>query len=302
MRANTLLLMLILAIVPLSGCLGFGGDDDKEDTHADDCDGLTGAEHDACHDEAGNMTATSTGTGSQSNTTTSETPNVRPTAVLTLTDDAGNVLGNTSYILPGQNITFSAEGSEDPDGTIDLIGLTVKDNNGTRNAQLLVDGAFVPAKFQFNHVGTIQVSISVLDNRGERTELATTAYVDSQATGSGSAVLFDPLSSGCSAGPDSGTPLIDEMFFAKETFQVSAGATWISVVSTGTSSVAICAPDGTELASGDASAETDQQAGGFASGVDYFLALHPSAPGSGAPEGTPMTYEVIVHYEEKPAA
>lgn len=301
MRLNNFLLLLTLLLVPLSGCLGFG--DEGEDGHSDECDHHEGADHDACHEgdhshgNEGNGNETHGGNGGNEGNV-SEEPNLLPNATLTMTNAAGEVLDNTKFILKGETITFSAVGSEDPDGIIDLIGLTVVDLNETRTVQLLQDGEFVDITMKFDHVGPVNVTLRVLDNRGEGIQLETSAAVNEKKTFTSSGEnLYLPNQSGCQPPTSAGnTPLIDNRFFTAENFNVNKGAKWFSVTSTDTDNVAICvAADDSALSQGATSAETDE--GEWLTGPNnYYIAAFPSGP------ATALSFEVIVHYESKPAA
>lgn len=310
-------------MLPLAGCLGFG-DDDPEPVE-DDC-----PDHDdhAGHDEpidGGNATGNETGlalalpqVGFQQNDTGNETlptetadpiaqsgagdcpgevpetPNEPPVPVLKILKDDGSEFGPNDFVLPGATLSFSPQGSSDPDGSIGLASLVVEDGNGSRTVNLIQDEALIDAILKFDHPGPINATLRIIDDRGDPAEVTAMAYVNAQETGTQEAEAFDPTSGGCS-GPSDGDlpPLVEETFFAKEPFVVSAGARWISVTTTGTSSVVICDPDGNEMASGDTSAETGDAS--LASNTQYFLALHPSGPNQ------TMSYDVIVHFEPKAA-
>ncbi|MGB1585814.1 MAG: hypothetical protein ACPHID_02055 [Thermoplasmatota archaeon] len=299
MRLNNFLLLLTLLLVPLSGCLGFG--DEGEDDHSDDCDHLEGDAHDACHEaeggHGGEGNETHGGNGGHEGNET-EVPNELPNATLIMTADSdGRVLTGTDFILPGENVTFSAVGSSDSDGEIDLIGLTVKDSNETRTVQLLDDaGNFVNVSLQFNYVGAVEVTLRVLDNRGEGIQLASNVFVNERETHTTAADnLYAPNQSGCTpAGYNEQAILIAQQFYTNEPFIVNAGAKWFSVSATGTDHVAICGPDG-ELATGGSAAETEE--GNWTpSPRDYYVAIYPDGP------ATSVDFEIIVHYESKPAA
>jgi hypothetical protein len=325
MRANTFLLLISLLVVPLSGCLGFG--EDETHNHPE-CNAAAGATMPAGDGMQGNGTGDTmednaapgsfqiklmhtedcppakddgvdTGNGTVdpegNDTVEPELPNQLPTAMLTMTADDGTVLDNFTAIKPGQTITFSAVGSSDPDGTIDLIGLTVRDTNNTRVAQLLEGGAFVNATYKFDYVGPINVTIRVLDNRGEGVVVYYDRAVNYREAKSETPPLFIPNQSGCNpASSAGGTPLIDNQFYHKEPFNVQAGAKWFSAVSTGTQRITICDKTDTQLATGTAgAAATGVDA--WATGTEYYVAFFPSSA------NTEMNFEIIVHYEDKRA-
>lgn len=222
-------------------------------------------------------------------------PNELPVPALTMTDGDGNVLGPNSFITPGMNITFSAVGSSDPDGTIDLIGLTVADTNSTRNTQLLQGGNFVDAIYVFDHVGPVNVTLRVLDDRGEGTVLNAMAYVNAQFSASGNIpqnFALDDASS-CSPPDDStGQTLTNDLHWHEVGFSVNAGAKWISADVTGTHDLALCDKSGSLIVAGEAPMIASEE-GVYAPGVGYYLVI----TGSGDYDAT-----VTVHYEPKPAA
>lgn len=316
MQAKNFLLMLTLTIVSLSGC--FGSDDGpepcEEHTHDDgtveshgDCE--NGGDE-ACHDDIEhNATEAdhcdghgSEGNGEDNGTTEPPAPNQLPIPVLTMTTEDGTVLDDFSAITPEMTITFSAVGSSDPDGSIDLIGLTVKDANSTRNTQLMVDGDFVDAVFKFDHVGVVNVTMRVLDDRGEGVVLNDNAYVNEVETGSAarlaqdSQLLHDPEGSGCEATlAVTGTPLIWSKFAEKQTFNVNNGAQWVDVAASGVHAVAICTEAGDELGSGSDSAQSDGVTA-LPAGTQYYVLLHPDASADA------VEWTITVHYEPKQAS
>ena len=290
MRVNTILLMLTLALVPLSGCLGFG--DEDEDSHGDECDHLEGADHDDCHDDPGHGGGNGNQTNGGNGNNTSA-PNVLPNGMLTMTAEDGTVLDASTAILPGQTIQFSAQGSEDPDGSIDLIGLTVKDTNSTRTVQLLVDGEFQDAILKFDAVGVINITMRVLDDRGEGVVVMQEAYVNAVDEGTAEVTLYDPLAGGCTPSLHTDqASVIGQQFYHKKNFVVPANAAWFSVTATGTDAVSICDPEGNEIGEGDGS--TAQ--GEWPTATDYYVALHPSGPNQ------EVAWTITVHFEDKPAA
>lgn len=297
MRTVTLLAMMALMTVSLSGCLGFGDDDPKdEDEHGDDhdhCDGSDALNHSAeeCPDDDQD--------GDDGNETEEPpAPNELPTAVLTMTGPDG-VLNATSHVLPGANVTFSAAGSSDPDGEVALAGLTVTDSNGTRTAQLFQDGAFANATFQFGSVGPVNVTIRVLDDDGEGVIRVGSFAVNDLVQKTEEFTTPAPTGSADDCEPPaSGTvpPLATNNFAAKSTFSVQRGAQWIeATVTSGDASIAICSPDGEALsgAGSDSVATEDDTNSTLAVNAQYYVMV--LAGGSGGEVGI----DILVHYEPK---
>ncbi len=312
MRRN-LLLMLTLALVPMSGCLGFGDNETAETETPQDCPdraedhGEESMEAEGQEDPALNVTLsgltvaeTSPEPPAGQNGTQTDgcphvappTPNSLPTAVLTMTDAEGNPVNGTA-IQMGETITFSAAGTEDTDGSIDLIGLTVSDANGTRNAALYEDGAFVDVTLLFEHAGTVNVTLRVLDDDGEGTIVEATTFVNAVETGSRDMTLFDPDAKGCNPHlHHDQAGLVGNYFRVKDTVNVQAGVQWISVEATGVRHVVICNASAETLASGDSGASTaDDPASSMEPSPEYFIALYPSAP------DTTVAWTTVLHYE-----
>lgn len=303
MRLNNFLLLLSLLLVPLSGCLGFGdeegGEPCEEHVHDDgsthqhgECEGEHGGEHgEGEHGEGGHGNETGGEHGGEEH---NETPNVLPTAMLTMTTADGTIIDDFTAIFPGETITFSAVGSEDPDGQVDLIGLTVTDTNNSRTVQLMDNGAFVDETLQFDHVGSVNVTLRVLDNRGEGVVQYYSAAVNNKETHS-EEKQYLPEISGCK--PEiyaSQASLVANQFYTEQEFIVTSGAQWFEVTGSNVGSIHICFGD-EELASGSTSASTDQK-DWDPSPTSYYAAIYPSGP------AVTMNYEIIVHYEDKPAA
>ena len=178
------------------------------------------------------------------------------------------------------------------------IGLTVVDLNETRTVQLIENGEFVDVTMQFDYDGPVNVTMRVLDNRGEGIQLETTVAVNSmESTTTAGDNLYAPGQSGCQHDTHvDGFPLIAQQFYTTENFNVNKGAKWVSVTATGTDHVAICAAaDDSSLGGGASSAETEEM-DWLTGPTNYYIAAFPS----GAQQV--VTFDVVVHYENKPAA
>lgn len=317
----------LLVALGLSGCLGFGDegehDGDKQpNTGFDDCpeQGDDAMVDDAASEEGnGSVELLQIPLRQQNETLPTENnetynpeiaesgatdcpgdvpvgPNELPIPVLALSSN-GVVLDDFTAIYPGDSILFSAVGTSDPDGEVDLIGLTVKDANSTRNVNLMEDGAFVDATLVFDHVGPINLTMRVLDDRGEGVVLHRTAAVNLVVEDTAETVVAVPADDVADCEPaESGTSQTltnSEHWYAK-TFSVTADTRWISVTTSGDQSVGICSPDGTSLATGTGSAMTADQT--WPAGIDYRVVATPA----GANES--FTVRIEVHYEAQPAS
>lgn len=309
MRANHLVMLLAVSLVGFSGCLGFGDDgggaddDCPADDHAHD-NGNATEEHG--HDcPAQTDGGTEDPLGNQTDLNGTDVPNELPVASLNMSTDDGAIVNATSFVFVGTNITFSAEGSTDPDGTIDLVGLTVRDSNSTRTAQLFQDGAFAPATFLFEHEGTVNVTLRVLDDRGEATVIETATFVNRVQGGTQNIQLAGGTASGASADDcesPSSTPsntLTADATSKPFGFQVAAGAQWIEATLTaGSGEIAICSPDGDDLSdAGSDTVMTREDVVDLPPGIDYYVFVL-----SGSSPNADYTVEIVVHHEPRPAA
>lgn len=303
MRANHFLMLLAVSLTGLSGCLGFGDDDGPADEQcpADDHhDGNATADH--THDCPGEDTEDALGNQTDGNVT--DVPNELPVANLTMTSGDGAMVNNTTFVFVGSNITFSAEGSADPDGGIDLIGLTVRDRNSTRTAQLYQDGAFVDATFTFEHEGAVNVTLRVLDDHGEATVLETATFVNRvQATsvdisGGGGASAPGADADDCespTSAPGGTAP--GDITGKPAGFQVAAGAQWIEATLTGGSGeIAICSPEGTALSGSDSSYVVTDEGVELPPSISYYVMVL-----SGSMPDQTYTLDIVVHHEPRPA-
>lgn len=326
MRWNGFLLASVLAAVTLSGCLGGDDKDDPEDLKSVGCPDVGVPSVDAPSGDAGNGTddgalddlngtlallrarqagnGTDDGNASEEQvleTTTADdgcpdvqtqTANLPPVAALVMTADDGAVQNGTTYIVAGQNVTFSAAGSSD-DGSVQLAALTVRDSNGTRTVQLY-DGGFQDATLAFPHEGPANVTLRVLDDDGEVDLVETMLYVNRVHSLSIAVDAFMP------AGGDAGAcdfpsdpPLLWQRAMSHARFVVNSGAQWLSAEMTGGSGeFALCDPDSEPLTEASSTtAETERGAGPMRSSPQY--SLFGVATGSGGP----LTFDVMVHYE-----
>jgi hypothetical protein len=342
MESKRFLAVLMLLLVPLSGCLGFGdnGGDADPDEHADDCpdDAMDDAQGTQTGNGTGNETGnesaggslldlpvltmqsneTGNGTGNETmepgaggedcpptttppgdgnETPTPELPNELPVGVLRMFRADGAQLTSFEGIKVGETIRFSANGTADPDGSIDLIGLTIVDGNGSRTVQLLQDGAFVDATLSFSKVGPINATMRVLDNRGEGIVLYAASAVNEVKAGSEKTTAYAPttvLGDDCRPAVDREEAIIvGNSFVAIPTFTVGAGAKYITVTASNTEAVTICTPGNDSLDSGESSAETSDE---LELGIGYKAVLYPDGA------DVTMAYTITVHYHDKAPA
>lgn len=292
MRGKILLAVTLLGLTGLSGCLGFG-EETSDDDHGDHCEGLEGDAHDECHDDPDP-------THNDGNDTNS-TPNAPPVAMLTMTDPDGNVLTNGSAIRAGQNVTFSANGSADPDGDLELVALTVLDKNGSRTVSLLQGGQLVDATMLFETNGFMVATLRVLDNDGDAAAASDYAWVNIVQVKEGSLDVIAPSAGvgdceGPGGGEPLGSPIIDQPYSASEGFGAFNGTRWISAKATGDVVITICDPEGNKISEGGAAEEVSTPEGDYPARVDYSVFVKATGPGA------EYTIEIISHWEPKPAS
>ncbi len=282
MRMQLVAIASTLVLVSLAGC--FGSDDPPA------------ADPDPVCDEAAKMNATN-----EDCYEAPPTPNVLPTAMLTVTDAAGNAMNRSTYVVVGDMLTFSAAGSSDADGNITLIGLSVADGSGVRTASLYDNGTFVDVTLQMNASGPVRALISVLDDdAGANTSAVMTAVNEvltetlsfDGATPSGSADACE--APGASSGAP---PLVTNAYALPETFAVTADAHWISAkITAGEGEIAICGPGspGTALsdAGTDVATQDDPNSTLEPNSFYYIMVLKKSTPGD-------VTMDIMVHFETK---
>jgi hypothetical protein len=240
-----------------------------------------------------------------------ETPNLPPQFNLTVTNAEDGT--ETNVVMLDGSFTFMANGSVDPDGTIEGAAVTVVDSNTTRTKPLWENGVPVPATFKMDRTGVVNVTASMVDNFGNFTFVEMQVYVNTDQTGSQTPHAFHPTHDSCDpdvAGGGSGTGAItNAMSFAPQ-FDVEWGAQWIevtlNVAARGQVMAILCSPTGTELGSqltptpganptttpfeSNPDADLSEVSGGY-----YILIVNRT------PE-TATTAHVIVHYDPKPAA
>lgn len=280
--------LMALSLASLSGCLGFGGDEESNDDHDDACEGLEGAAHDECHDD---------GNGNQTGNHT-DVPNVAPQASLALFDAGGNALGPQNAVVVGQNITFSANGSMDPDGNISLAALTVTDGNGTRTVSMLQDGALVAVNLTIEKEGPVTAVLRVLDEHGDGAVAANFTYANEVQVKSDVEPTPAPATGvGACEGPsgsNADSPLVDNYYSSAPTFKTVNGTQWISAkVISGGVDITICDPE--KKAVSDTGKDVSTPQGQYPPGVNYYVFV--VNRGSTDEE---WTVEWISHWEPKP--
>lgn len=277
MRPYWLFSMLVACALALSGCA-----DDKDDP----CDdGRVDAD---CPEN----TATGTGTTTTTNTTTGP-PNVPPTLSVTVTDDGGN---ETTTVMAGGNLTFSATGSADTDGVIENIAVTVTDKNRTKGEtkQLFNDGRFLDATFGFPDPGRSTAFVAMVDDdSGFATEEVAVYVNHEQDLGSFLMRLTDPVGSATACAGSAANDIADAQYYKEFTFETHRNASFVeATVATGSAKIAICSPDG-EPVSAEATDTVVSDAGTvFTASLDgYYVAAVSQAPNQ------EVGITVVVHYE-----
>jgi hypothetical protein len=301
---SVLVAILVTSAAFLAGC------SDKGDGHEDHYACPDGTELDLeefpdHHNDTFNPLAHCPKGGSGTNTTGSA-PNVLPTLVLTTTDDGGNV---TNVTMLDGNLTFSAEGSTDSDGSITGIAVSVTDSNTTRTASLYdaATKSFKSASFNFDRAGVVRVTVAMVDDRAGFTVNQSKVYVDEEQQIGGANVQLPAPPAGmetCGGMDD----LLEASFYKEFTFAVVDNATWVEASSSNEAAeLTICGPkaegeDTSEVLSdsGNPVETTEGVALPAAGGVSsYYIAAVLSDP-TGANSAVPVT--VIVHYGPRPAA
>lgn len=322
MRA--LLVATLVFVAALAGCSGKkGGDDDLHYTctngteiHADDYEGVlneTASDNDVLNFlKTKCPKGTGTGNGGNSTGTTSLAPNQLPMLKMNVTDFGGNA---TMVTLLDGNLTFSAEGSADPDGTISAIAISVTDSNTTRTKSLYnpVTKTFTPAMFSFDRAGPVNVSVQMVDDRAGFNGSQFQVFVNQEFTISGSGKnplpataggqVADPCD-GAKSGPlgDSG-PVVDNAYFTTGTFAVVAQAGFIEAIPTTGTEVTICNPayepisDPVRSANPVTTNNAEPLPAPTSGTENYNVGMYRT----GTPNGAVST-KVIVHYEPRPAA
>lgn len=291
MRVSTVLAILMMVSMTMSGCLGFGGDDEEE--HTDECH--EAEDHDACHAGENGGNGENGGTGNE--TTVNATPNAPPVANLTMYDMAGNMLNESSYIMAGDTIRFSANGSFDPEDALDLAALTVVDGDDNVRTVNIVPGEDVTMNFTAE--GRVLAALRLLDAEGESGVVAMITYVNLLQTETGETTGAAPAGQNANncAGPTTGTTggtLVDQQFSAALTFSTRNGTRWISASTTANVEIAICDPSGERISNTGKDVSTEELE--ISPGVDYYVYVVNKSPNSS------FSVDIIVHWEPKPAA
>lgn len=308
MRA--ILISAVILVAALAGCSSKKGDDehlhytcpDGTEIHGDDYEGvLQNITVDFLKTKC--PKGTGTGTGSTTNTT-SQAPNVLPNLVLNVTNFEGTA---TNVTFVDGNLTFSAAGSNDPDGQISAIAISVKDSNRTQTKSLydFATKTFTPATFTFDRAGVVNVSVAMVDDRAGFASIATFAYVNEQtklpadnlpvATTSTTTPVTHPCK-GADQGDQSN--LIDSPYFKLKSVTIVEGATFIEAIPGASNLVTICDPTGTAISPAKQSSATTSTVDLVVppSTDNYGIGVYVTAP------NTAINVNVIVHYEPRPAA
>lgn len=298
MRVSTLLAMLLLATMTLSGCFG---SDDEPATHADECDDV--ADHDACHG-GDNMAGGNNMTGNV--TTGNATPNVPPVAMMQMMSQDGRALNGTNAILSGELVNFTFNGSMDPDGVLELAALTIIDGNASSPRTINIElGSTVTVNF--DDEGPVTAILRLLDDEGAAGVAASTTFVNSVQRVSANIWAAEPsdtVSADDCEGPGGaeGFPLVEQNAMTGLSFNTKNNTRWIeATVAVGTIDIAICAPDKSALTGeSDDTVSTDEF--DVAPGVSYYVfAIARESHGTPDEPGE-IAVDVIVHWEPKPAA
>lgn len=270
-----------LLFVAAAGCFGDDGSTDEDDDHDH-------SDHDhGDGDGDGNMT--------DGNET--EEPNEPPVVTLTMTDADG---AETDTVLEGENLTFSAEGSSDPDGELESIAILVVDKNGTHPpAVLYQDGAFVPAEFSLRDAGLVSVSVTALDDDGAFAHLTAKAYVNDLQPGQPFnfnlvATTTDDADSCADPVPETGSSgAINNQMAAQQKVDVGGNATQIvATVAAGDLSIAICDPDGSPISDAGTDEVASDPGTEFTESREYYVMIYSNVPNN---EGSQV--DVLVRYD-----
>jgi major membrane immunogen (membrane-anchored lipoprotein) len=306
MRSAVSVAILVCTSFLLAGCADGDKDDDLHyvcsngvEVHSDD------------HPDANVTTAEDlaqfcpgSSTGTRTNTTT-QAPNVLPILVLNVTDDGGNA---TSVTMLDGNLTFSAEGSSDPDGTIAGIAVTVTDSNTTRTATLYDTGKgqFKSATFKFDRAGVVNVTVAMVDDRAGFTVNQTHVYVNELIQSQGASVALPRPPDGfedCGGATETGVvegDLYEAQFYKEFSFSLAAGATKIEASDpAGNILLTICSPVDVAVSGGPANPTMTTADANLTAPVGteaYYVAAYMATddPTPGGQDAAPV---IIIHYE-----
>lgn len=317
---RTLLVIAILATSILAGCTNKGGgghDDTFTCPNGKKIDISVYPDHDNATFNATSKCPKTNGTGGGNSTanSTSRGPNVLPNLVFATTDSTGNA---TNITLLGGNLTFDATGSNDPDGNITGLAMTVTDSNQTRTISLFDFGTktFTPKQVDFDRAGIIKVSVAVVDDRGGFTTLNDFVFVDQAAqatyTFPGSAGTYNNqagMMPNCSEALSAEDTTVASVYVQKNfAIDVVDNATWIEAKASGAAnsiSMVICTPangttPGTSISDRAQSVTTNPDIEiPPATGVAQY-ALWAYRVGAPAPT-TVVTFTWTTHYGPRPA-
>lgn len=317
MRSVVPVAILVLTSVLMAGCAKDDGEGDLHyvcangtEIHADDHPEANATEA----EDLAKFCARSSTTGSRSNTT-SQAPNVLPTLVVNVTDDGGNA---TVVTMIDGNLTFSAAGSTDSDGTIAGIAVTVTDSNTTRTATLYdaAKKAFKSATFRFDRAGPVNVTVAMVDDRAGFTVNQTHVYVNHLQTLGPKTVLIPadgvvpgvvPGTSACNGGD----PLTSAQYYTEMRFDVASHASFVEATASTTgldtgpagalpsgASITICSPSKEALSDSGETVATrpDATLPPPVGTQSYYIGVYATFPQSS------VAVDVLVHYEPRAAA
>jgi hypothetical protein len=295
MRVSTLLAMLLLSTMTLSGC--FGSDDAP--AHDDECEDAE--DHDACHDDG-----TGNGDGDHmdgNETVGNATPNMPPVAFIQMTGPDGQALNGSNAVMTGETITFTFNGTADEDGTLDLAALTIIQDGDVTTTNVDLAGSF---EINFTVDGPLVATLRVLDDQGAAGLAVATTYVNLKQMLSESIWGGDPGAVDASdcEGPGQGAgagSVAEQNAMVAMTFNTRNNTRWIEATTTSSNvDIAICRPDRTAMTEEGTTVMSEEE--DIAPGVNYYVfAVSRSARGT-PPAGEAIDVEVIVHWEPKPAA
>jgi hypothetical protein len=305
MRSALLVAILVSTSAFLAGCSDDGGHEHEAYTCPDGTE--LDLEQFPDHDNAtfNPLSKCPKKGGSSGTNTTGSAPNVLPTLVLTVTDDGGNA---TPVTMLNGNLTFSAEGSKDSDGTITGIAVSVTDSNTTRTATLFdpATKAFKSATFKFDRPGVVNVTVAMVDDRAGFTVNQSKVYVNHLQVVNGGVIQapfgsqVPEMSDPCTGGED----LLDAAYFKVVSFAVYPGVTRIDATATvSTNEMTICdamdVPVSDEKVAGTVSTKPDAVLAPPAGITSYKVGVYSGAPAQG---GASTETTVLVHYEPQAAA